>query len=140
MFQSPAVGPSTNIIAWSWTPARSPTCQPWSSPRCPVSRTGWRGASERVSLPWFHPATTTASDLQPKGEAKAGGGRFSGYWKGVWLPSITRRLRPCCASGQGSARPRSGVPQSLCLCEKVCTWLSLNVLYVQPCLDLPAQS
>lgn len=37
-----------------------------------------------------------------------------------------------CAVGRGTARPCSGVPQSLCLCEKVCAWLSLNVSYVQP--------
>lgn len=37
-FQSPAAGPSTSTTAWSWTPAGSPACRPWSSPRCPVSR------------------------------------------------------------------------------------------------------
>lgn len=39
-FQSPAAGPSTSTTAWSWTPAGSPACRPWSSPRCPVSRGG----------------------------------------------------------------------------------------------------
>ncbi|KFQ64356.1 Plexin domain-containing protein 1, partial [Pelecanus crispus] len=89
-------------------------------------------------------------DVPDKGEAKAGGGRFSVCWKGVWLPSITRRLGSCwcrgsgateggCAIGQGTARPCSGVPQSFCLCEKVCAWLSLSVSYVQPWLGLSAQ-
>lgn len=45
-----------------------------------------------------------------------------------------------CAIGQGTARPCPGVPQSFCLCKKLCAWLSLNVSYVQPCLDLSAQS
>uniref|UniRef100_G1N0Z1 Plexin domain containing 1 n=1 Tax=Meleagris gallopavo TaxID=9103 RepID=G1N0Z1_MELGA len=38
---SRAAGPSMSTTVWSWTPARSPTCLLWSSPRCPlVSSTG----------------------------------------------------------------------------------------------------
>ncbi|KFP58494.1 Plexin domain-containing protein 1, partial [Cathartes aura] len=33
-----------------------------------------------------------------------------------------------CAVGRGTARPCSGVPQSLCLCEKVCAWLRINTV------------
>lgn len=78
-----------------------------------MGQCSWGGALKAVFLPWFHPAATAASYVEPR----AGGGRFSGYWGCV---AVTHQ--PMAGNYGGRVSIKQGPPLIL----KVSEWLSLN--------------
>lgn len=120
-FQSPAAGPSTSTTAWSWTPAGSPACRPWSSPRCPVSR-GGKGGGNPPCFPTSrasHPAGIVPASPSCAGPGHVaavvllvGGGRAGGCAANVLLAEKKKSKKS--KGDQGAA-----VAPSTCLAADV---------------------
>lgn len=107
-FQSPAAGPSTSTTAWSWTPAGSPACRPWSSPRCPVSRGGVKGGepslfSHLKGIPsrWHRPGISVLRWSWARGCGRAACRRRQG-WR------MHCKCAPCRKKKEQKIKRRSG--------------------------------